>query len=234
MNQTDNKKRCILVCAGDMEVAEIAVRDGDMVIAVDGGYLYCQVLGIEPDVLIGDFDSLGEPCDVLTGEMEYVEDLPEHVPGREKNTGKRKIIRLNPVKDDTDTLAALRYGLEQGYEEFHLYCALGGRLEHTIANLQCLLFLKHAGAMGYIWDGSTMTTLIHNESLTFRQEMEGLLSVFAVGEKAVGVTEEGLKYLLEDATLSNDFPVGISNEFIGEKAVLSVKDGTLLVIVRWE
>ena len=61
-----------------------------------------------------------------------------------------------------------------------------------------------------------------------------MLSVFAIGERAEGVTEKGLKYLLEDATLTNDFPVGISNEFIGEKAVLSVKNGTLLVIVRWE
>ncbi len=232
MNETGSKKRCILVCAGDMEIAEIPVRDGDRVVAVDGGYLYCQALGIEPDVLIGDFDSLGE-LQEQPGES-FRDATAAHTANGEENTAKKRIIRLDPVKDDTDTLAALRYGLEQGYEEFHLYCALGGRLEHTIANLQCLLFLKHAKAAGYLWDGNSMTTVIQNESLTFRQEMEGMLSVFAIGERAEGVTEKGLKYLLEDATLTNDFPVGISNEFIGEKAVLSVKNGTLLVIVRWE
>ncbi len=218
--------RCILICAGDLEISQIPVREKDLVIAVDGGYEYCRLLEIEPDVIIGDFDSLGERC---TRQMEEawgpVSGTGRPVPG--------KVIRLNPMKDDTDTLAALRYGLEQGYREFHLYGALGGRLEHTIANLQCLLFLKHERASGYLWDGSTMTTLIQNESLSFREEMEGMLSVFAVGERAVGVTEKGLKYLLEDAVLTNDFPVGISNEFIGEKAELSVQDGTLLVMVRW-
>ncbi len=218
--------RCILVCAGDLEISQIPVQEKDLVIAVDGGYGYCQLLEIEPDVVIGDFDSLGES---------YAQQLEEAC-GSEPETGKHvpgEVIRLNPVKDDTDTLAALRYGLEQGYREFHLYGALGGRLEHTIANLQCLLFLKHAKASGYLWDAGTMTTLIRNESLSFREEMEGMLSVFAVGGQAVGVTEKGLKYLLHDAVLTNDFPVGISNEFIGEKAELSVRDGTLLVMVRW-
>ena len=97
--RTEKKNKCILICAGDLEIAEIPEkREGDLVIAVDGGYLYCQVLGIEPDVVIGDFDSLGEDNRAQIG------------PGQ-------RMISLNPVKDDTDTLAALRLGLAEGYRE---------------------------------------------------------------------------------------------------------------------
>ncbi len=209
--------RCILVCAGDLELSEIPVREGDLVIAVDGGYLYCQALSIEPDVVIGDFDSLEES---------YAAQIEEN--------GAQRLIRLSPVKDDTDTLAAIRLGLKEGYREFHLYGAAGGRLEHTLANLQCLLFLKQEGAVGYLWDASSMILLIENESVSFRPEMEGLLSVFAVGGKAEGVTEKGLRYKLEDAVLSDAFPIGISNVFTGEKAEVSVKNGKLLLIARWE
>lgn len=214
--------RYIVVCAGDLEISDIPVREEDFVAAVDGGYLYCDIFGIEPDAVIGDFDSL---------EKKYTEQLKEKY--REEAGAKRRLIRLNTEKDDTDTLAALRYGLELGYQEFHLYGAMGGRLEHTIANIQSLLFLKNAGAKAYIWDGCMMMTLIQNESITFRQEMEGVLSVFALGGEAKGVTETGLKYSLENASVRPDFPVGISNEFIGKKAEISVLDGTLLVIVRW-
>lgn len=225
MEKTEKKGRCILVCAGDLEISDIPVREEDLVVAVDGGYLYCQIFGIEPDVVIGDFDSLEEKY-VAEMEAVYSENVSE--------TGKKRMIRLNPVKDDTDTLAALRFGLEEGFREFHLYGALGGRLEHTLANLQCLLFLKEAGAAAYIWDGTSMITLIRNEAISFRKEMEGMLSVFAVGGKAEGVNIKGLKYILTDAVIKEDFPIGISNEFIGEKAEIEVKKGALLIIVRWE
>ena len=217
------QESCVLICAGDLEISQIPIREHDLVIAVDGGYMYCQLFAIEPDVVIGDFDSLEENS---VRQMELA--------AKEENGGKKRIIRLDPMKDDTDTLAALKFGLEQGHREFHLYGALGGRLEHTMANLQCLLFLKRVGAAGYIWDGNTMTTVIQNETLSFRKEMEGMLSVFAVGGKAEGVVEKGLKYLLDDAVLDENFPVGISNEFIGEKAELTVKNGSLLVILRWD
>lgn len=218
---TEKTGKCILVCAGDLEISDIPVREDDLVIAVDGGYMYCGIFEIEPDIVIGDFDSLEE---------KYVRQIEETYAS---GTGRKRMVRLNPEKDDTDTLAALKLGLAEGYREFHLYGAMGGRLEHTIANLQCLLYLKEHGAAAYIWDGSMMMTLIKDESISFRQEMEGVLSVFAVGGQAEGVSEKGLKYTLTDAVIKEDFPIGISNEFIGEKAEISVRQGRLLVIVRW-
>lgn len=213
-------KRCIIICAGDLEISQIPIKEDDLVIAVDGGYMYSRVLEITPDVIIGDFDSLEEP---YASEVHRLEE------------GKSCcVIRLEREKDDTDTMAAIRYGLQAGCSEFHLYAAMGGRLEHTIANLQSLLFLKKNGAKGYLWDAFSMTTVIRNESLSFRKSMEGLLSVFAIDGDARGVTETGLKYGLHDAVLENSFPKGISNEFIGEEATVSVSDGALLVLARWE
>lgn len=211
--------KCIVICAGDFTPIEIKRQDGDFVIAVDGGFLYSKIAEIAPDLIIGDFDSVGET------EREELSLM--------KVTAPERIVELNPCKDDTDTLAALRIGLEKGYRNFHIYGALGGRLEHTLANIQCLHFLKNHGAKGYILDAYSMMTLIQNETVAFQKNMEGYLSLFSLNEKAKGVTIRNMKYLLEHAELTNDFPMGISNEFIGEAGEVTVEDGTLLAIVRW-
>jgi len=211
--------KCIVICAGDFTPIEIKRQDGDFVIAVDGGYLYSKIAEIAPDLIIGDFDSVGET------EREELSLMKAVAPER--------IVELNPCKDDTDTLAALRIGLEKGYRNFHIYGALGGRLEHTIANIQCLHFLKNQGAKGYILDAYSMMTLIQNETVVFQKNMEGYLSLFSLNEKAKGVSIKNMKYLLEHVELTNDFPLGISNEFINEAGEVTVEDGTLLAIVRW-
>jgi len=212
--------KCILICAGDIALSDVQYdKDKDTVIAVDGGLLYCTFLQLEPDLIVGDFDSVDEE------RWEAIKVIMRETP--------EKVVRLIPEKDDTDTLAALRIGLEMGYENFHIYGGLGGRLEHTIANMQCLSFLKKQGAKGYLMGESTMVTVIQNETLRFRKEMEGFVSVFAMGEKAEHVTINGMKYLLDDATISNDFPVGISNEFVGEEGSITVGKGQLAVITSW-
>ena len=234
-------KRCIIVCAGDLEISQIPLKKEDLVIAVDGGYMYCRVLEITPDVIIGDFDSLEEPYASEVRELERMcaaEDRESVVAcvdeARVQAAKSIRVIRLEREKDDTDTMAAIRCGLQAGCREFHLYAAMGGRLEHTIANLQSLLFLKKNGAKGYLWDAFSMTTVICNESISFRKSMEGLLSVFAINGDAKGVTETGLKYELHRDVLESSFPRGVSNEFIGEEATVSVEDGSLLVLARWE
>ena len=181
----------------------------DMVIAADGGYLYTQRAGIRADVIIGDFDSLGG------------------IPGHE--AGEPHIIRLPKEKDQTDTLAALQYGLERGFSHFCIYGGAGGRLDHTIANVQCLVFLLKHGARGYLFNDYTVATAIETE-LKLAPRDDGIISVFAIGGPAGGVSLRGLKYELDDVTLTPDFPLGISNEFIGQSSCISVKQGSLLVI----
>lgn len=211
--------KCIIVAAGDLTVSRIEVSCEDLLIAVDGGLDYCGLLGLEPDLVLGDFDSAGETQ--LARVALWEEQNPE------------RVIRLKPEKDDTDTLAAIRVALERGYTSFLLYGATGGRLEHTIANIQCLLFLKRHGAVGYLMDGLGMCFVMEDEEVRFRASMEGYLSLFSLGGKALGVNIRGMKYELEEAEITNDFPIGISNEFIGQEAVISVRQGQLLGIVSY-
>ena len=123
-------------------MGELSVTEEDYVIAVDGGLSYCGILNVEPDLIIGDFDSMSEQ------EKLAVEQLQQTVP--------EKICRLPECKDDTDMLAAIKRGLELGYTDFRIYAATGGRFDHTLANIQCLLYLKNHGAVGYLVDGTGM------------------------------------------------------------------------------
>ena len=211
---------CIIIGAGDLTVGSIPYDpEKDYVIAADGGLMYCQVLELEPDLIIGDFDSLDEEFG------EAVKVIRENCP--------EKVTTLPSEKDDTDLLAAVKRGLELGYRRFRLYGANGGRLEHTIANIQTLKFLKEHDAVGYIMDGNGMILLAQNETVSFRDTMEGYVNVFSMNEKAHGVSIRGLKYELDHATLTNAMPLGISNVFIGVQSDITVEDGILLIIVNW-
>ncbi len=213
------KGKCIVICAGDLTLGEITVSEDDLVIAVDGGLSYCGILNVEPDLILGDFDSVSEQ------ETLAIESLEQQIPER--------ILRLPCEKDDTDTLAALKEGLNRGYTEFRIYAGTGGRFDHTLANIQCLLYLKNRGAVGYLVDGAGMMLVIKNEVVHFQTGLEGYLSLFSLVEESRGVTIEGMKYPLEGAVISNDFPIGISNEFVGEAASIAVADGTLVCMITY-
>lgn len=219
MSKNVKNGRCIVIGAGDLTVGNIRVLEDDLVIAVDGGLNYCPVLELEPDLILGDFDSVGEE------QKEALLELQRQIPDR--------VISLKPEKDDTDMLAALKLGLEYGYTNFNIYAATGGRLEHTFANIQCLLYLKNHDAVGYIMDGNGMIFVMQNEEVRFKDTLEGYLSIFALGKSAKGVTIKGMKYELNQDTLTNDFPIGISNEFIGKEALVRVEDGELVGIISY-
>ena len=115
---------------------------------------------------------------------------------------------------------------------FLLYGSLGGRLSHTVANLQVLRFLCEQGCHGFLVDGGSIVTMIRNESVSFSPSCVGMLSVFAQGGAAEDVTIRNLKYNVEDARLTPDYALGVSNEFVGEEAEITVRSGALLLI--WE
>lgn len=211
--------KCIVIGAGDLTMGELTVGEDDYCIAVDGGLSYCGILGVEPDIIIGDFDSVSEK------EKEAIALLKEQIPER--------IIELVPEKDDTDMLVALKHGLKLGYRDFRIYAGTGGRFDHTLANIQCLLYLKNHDATGYLVDGTGMILVLQNESVQFQKSMEGYLSLFSLGKQANGVTIQGMKYPLNHYTMTNDFPIGISNEFIGESATISVEDGELVCMIMY-
>lgn len=210
-------KRCVIVGAGELRGSSIPVEKEDFVIAADGGYAYCKKLGIVPDLILGDFDSVKEE------DAEQIARIQKICPD--------SVVVLPAEKDDTDMLAAIRMGLSEGCRDFRIYAAQGGRLEHTIANLQCLIYLKECGASGCLVDEASTVFILQNETVWFKESASGYLSLFSMGEKAEGVTIRNMKYELDRAEVTNSYPIGISNEFIGKRASVTVEKGTLAAIL---
>ena len=203
-------KRCFIFAAGTFFGLRERPRTGDFVIAADAGYRVCQRLQIIPDLLLGDFDSMEQPADFAN-------------------------IHRSPVeKDDTDTMLAVKTALEQGCDTIYIYGGTGGkRLDHTLANLQTLLFLRRRGARGYLYDDDFVWTVIENEALTIEKTVEwGLFSVFCLGDRAEGIDEIGFQYSLKDAVLTPEFPLGVSNYILEPTATVTVRRGALAV--GWE
>ena len=218
----DKALRAILMCAGEYEKMEILRRAEDLVIAVDGGLPRLLAQGIEPDLILGDFDSLGEDLFPLLEKLE--------------RTGRKKVLRLPREKDDTDTIYAARLCLEQGYRDFLIYGALGGRLDHTMANIQTLAWLRERDARAYLVGKTTLVSVLSSEKVTFPENFEGIFSLFALDSRVTGVTLEGMKYPLQDGELTNSFPLGVSNEISSEisytqRASVTVREGKALMIL---
>ena len=206
---TMNNRICYVVGAMSLSLAlRPYPAPGDCVIAADRGYDSLMAYGVVPDLVVGDFDSLGY--------------APQHP----------NVIQLPKAKDDTDMVFALRRGLELGYRRFVLLGGVGGRLEHTLGNLQILDWLTTQGAAGFLAGEKTAATALRNGTITFPATMSGYLSVFCNSGTAQGVNLQGLKFPLDNATMSGSFPIGVSNEFLGQPATVSVEEGSLLLV--WE
>lgn len=197
---------CYIVGASEPGRLDFTVRDGDFVIAADGGFAHLHEQGIVADLLVGDFDSLAT------------------IPEREN------IVVLDREKDDTDTFAAVREGMDRGYTSFCVYGGLGGRIDHTLANLQMLVWLSQKGLRGILAGPEEAITAITNSHLSFPPRDGGVVSVFSASERSSGVCLTGLKYELANTVLTSAFPLGVSNEFIGAESRITVADGTLIVV----
>ena len=197
---------CYIFGAGEMTPLRSRPQDGDYVIAADGGWNACSSEGIVPDLLLGDFDSLDTVPDFA-----HVERVPVE-------------------KDDTDMMLAVKRGLALGHRAFHLYGGMGGRrTDHTVANLQALLYLAARDARGWLYGDGEVYTAIRNGSVVLPAQERGILSVFCLGGDAAGVTIRGAQYELENAVLTADFPLGVSNHFVGKEIEVSVGGGSLLL-----
>ena len=206
MNLRSEPRRCVIFGSGESRGAAYSPRIGDILIAADGGYNALRRRKLRPDWVIGDFDSLG------------------FVP-------KGKNVRVVPrEKDDPDLILAIRCGLEAGCREFALYGATGTRFDHSYANVLALRYLREQGALGRIVTPDAELFVMISERVDFPAEERGKLSIFSLSERSLGVTLNGLKYPLADRTLTAREWLGLSNEFTGVAASISVRDGTLLVV----
>ena len=204
-------RRCVIFtarCDGDVRSA-YAPREGDCVLCADGGWQLARAAGVAPALVIGDFDSSDEPSDERT-------------------------VRVPVEKDDTDTMLCLKKGLALGFDDFLIVGGFGGRLDHTLANMQTLHFAAKRGVRACMRDGATWAAAVRDGAMVVPADILGpgpvKLSVFALSDACRGVSIRGAKYALEDGTLSNAFPLGVSNEFAAPEAVIEVREGALLVI----
>lgn len=199
---------CYIVGAGECQKLDIKKNDEDLIIAADGGLKHLQSVNINADIIIGDFDSLGNvPCD-------------------------DNVIKLNPIKDITDMNAAVEIGIEKGYDDFVIFGALGGRIDHSLANIQLIASLSKRGMKAVLKNGETFITAVTDGIINFDSSYKGYISVFAHSDICENVCIRGLKYNLEKSVLKNDFALGISNEFVGTESSVSVEQGTMIIAVN--
>ena len=197
--------KCIIFCAGGFDSLLEPITTEDLVLAADGGLRHTQKLGVQPGVILGDFDSLG------------------YVPVGSKV--------FSCEKDDTDAMLAVRCGLEAGFREFIIYGGVEGpRLEHTVANFQTLQFLAEHGAIGYLVGERQIVSVFSPGEVIFSKTAKGYLSVFCLGADATGVSLEGLQYPMTNGSLTAGFPLGVSNRFVEQEARICVQSGCLLVV----
>lgn len=190
----------------DYNFVSSLVDKDSYILCADGGLEHCLKCGISPDVVIGDMDSYNGKVD-------------------------DKILIKHPTeKDDTDTSLCIKHAIEKGYNEIDVFGAIGGRFDHSFANVQLLLYCKERGVNCRLCDKETLF-VVHNESVKMPVKKGTTISIFSISVKSNNITLKGFKYPLERAKMSNDFPLGVSNVSVSEEIEIAVEDGTLLVVI---
>lgn len=200
---------CIIVSAGpvcDKQKIPQEFQDS-YVIACDAGWHNCEKLGLQPDIVLGDFDSSEQP-------------------------NQENVLVLPREKDDTDTHYAARMAVERGSTHVLMLGALGGkRMEHTFANVGTGLWLEQQGVQVTILnDRSRVTYVLAGGKRYYHNEGYKFFSIFPLEGKAEGICLEGAAYPLQDAQLQASYPVGVSNEWRADEATVAIQKGSLLVI----
>lgn len=180
----------------------------DLVIAADSGYKNARALGARVDVLIGDFDSLGDVS------------VPSGI----------ERITLPCEKDKTDTQAALDLAVERGCDEIVIVGGIGSRLDHSMSTAALLEEFKTRGIHGYVTNGYNRIHYLENDSLLIARSGCKYLSLITLDKKCRGVSVEGCKYPLKNAKLERHRQYAVSNEITGNVALVSVRRGALYVI----
>ena len=215
--------KCLIISGGEFSPVKLNEKY-DLIIACDRGYLYAKKLKIKPDIIVGDFDS-------------------SPVPKSKKE--KINIIKVSSIKDDTDTSIAIKYALRNGYKNIDIICALGNRLDHTLANIQMLKYIFDNGASGRILNKDieirtlkiglnkiTKNSRIAKNRITINSEntKNKMFSIFSLSDKSKIKYIKGSKYDTKDITIKNNFPIGVSNEFEKNEVSIYVEKGTVIVM----
>ncbi len=197
-------RRCLIIAGGDY--APIGPVGEDFVLACDRGLAYAQREGIVPDLILGDFDS-------------YRGTLPEEIP----------VLRYPVEKDDTDTMLAVRWAAENGFDALRLACCFGGRLDHLLSNIQTLHLAAKLGMEAEAKDERSELRVFRPGTYRLPYRAEWSLSLLALTEKVGGLSIRGTKYEVRNVTLQNPTTLGQSNAFVSD-AEISFSSGVLAVV----
>lgn len=200
----NGNKICSIICGAPDGRLDKALVEG-LVICADRGLDHALKAGITPDIVVGDFDSC--TAEVPSG---------------------AECIRVSPIKDDTDTILAADTAIERGCTELRFFCAMGGRFDHTFANVQTLRYLREKGANGTLYGVSEKLYLLCGGESAEIERFDGYVSVFALSDSAE-VSEKGMKYPLSHYTLKSSFPLGVSNEVSDSIGRVEAHNGIVLV-----
>lgn len=209
--------RVVIISGGKVEEAFVLEwlqkNKYDLLMAADSGMEFLYRNQITPDVIAGDFDSVGQ---------EAYEYFAEKVP---------EIIRLNPMKDDTDTEFVIREATRRGATSITVFGGTGTRLDHVLGNVHLLGIGLTTGVEISLVDSHNRIRMISKELVIEKESQFGnFVSILPFAGDAKGVTLKGFKYPLENATIESFCSLGISNEIVEPRARVSVEDGVLLVI----
>ena len=230
----DNKTRCLIITANhDADIdnpiaASVEISSNDYIVCADGGYIYAKKEGIVPDIVLGDFDS---------SSLEEI------------NAAGIPTETFEVEKDDTDTMLCIKHAMSKGFEDIVIVGGIGGSFGHSMANIQALSFLTDMECEASIETTKEKIVMLDGETVKIipgplsaqkppsEIELKGhpgqKFSIFSYAERTTGVCEENSKYLLDNAVLTQSFPIGARNEFMNDDPVkIKVQFGRLLIIVE--
>jgi thiamine pyrophosphokinase len=197
---------CIIISGGEYDIIP-EVQPGDYVIACDKGYEYAKRSGIRPDIVIADFDSYDGSVDIT---------IP--------------VLKYPCEKDDTDTMAAVKYAVAKGFSDIVLCCAQGGRTDHALANIQSCAYAADRGIKVTICSSDNEIRFLKDDFTEIEKKEGFSLSVFSFTDRSEGVDILGAKYEICNATVTNSFPLGVSNEWREDIVKIAVKSGILMIV----
>lgn len=202
-------KKCLIISGGDYCSLPNKI-EYDYVIACDKGLQYAHQLGVTPNLVIGDFDS-------------YDGDISQYT--------KCDVMSYPSRKDDSDTMLAIKYALNHGYLHIVIICALGGRMDHTIANIQSMNYVTNKKGLCEIISDNEHMIAFSGPEISIPSKEDYSLSIFSMSDICEGVCIYGAGYNVENITLTNTFPIGLSNYWENDNVKIKISSGILLIVM---
>ena len=180
-------------------------------IAADSGLETAEVLGVKPDIIMGDFDSVSLSASEIRAKYEN-----------------SRVIEYLPEKDDTDSMLCMKYALEHGYKDIIIVGGTGGRIDHELVNLATMRYIRNHGGTGVITDGFNRVSYLASGSMRVYKNYK-YVSIMPISPELCGVTLTGFLYNLENAGVKFEEPYTISNEIAGEYGDIKIAEGEAFV-----